>query len=970
MRTSFYGLHVAVSGLNTARGNLNVTAHNLANAEIPGYSRQVTQMQAGRPLTLGDQKGMYGTGSRITSIIQIRDRFLDRKYWEQSAIHGQFSAVHQHLSFVETVFNNVNDAGTQKIFNSFFSTLQYLTQNAHQPGYRTNVTTYANTLAEQVRQNAFALQRQQQDLNREFADVIVSINSLGQQIANVNGQIHIFERNGENANDLRDQRALLIDQLSELVNVQVEERDFSRPGMSYDRRLTVMINGYDFIDHTRINRLELVERENPDDTRAGAKRNEMDVHGLYEVFFELTGSRFNIHSQTLSGKLRGIVDVRDGNGGQITAPNQLTGRLLVQNNISALERTSNFFNSLVTQFSDMAGGLGAAVAARDASLATLGNSANTSQARAHFINLVNIRNERTSLNSSLPARRNAIVSQIGATNLRNSIAAVADLNDNPALETALNNLTAHMNSANATPSSITNIAELDAFETRLREILEELQSFGQFGGPLEGRTAILDSIAARINDLSDTTAPLRRDFARLDAIEAEYGTVAALDAQIDAANTALTNLNAAIRTIDDIVNFGSRIETQMQWAIRNTEDMIGLVLARIEELENQTSTNARIREEIRDELNGFRQFLEIAEQELENMRALANAIEIPPSVGNYSGLPELNTLVDALNAAISGIGGGFPQSIATIVAASSGELVEGRSINRGTTTIFKGIPFYMNQLNHLVRTFSRALNEGRNADGYDMLQAATTDGTKTTKVVGHVFGYDANGENRNALFFTFADSLNGAPGVLDSLDPFLSLRMWVLSEVDEAGIPTGRPARDENGQLITVQDPNPPVDAQGRSLVATDDMGRPMFTVDYDRFNALNFIVNPELLDDPALLAASSDHNNGEAFNDVVLGFLQVWNEKGLFREGRLIDFIIATSNHLGVDTQQAKLFRDNYHEITTQTENHRLSVKSVDSEEEILNMVRFQNWFIASSKLINVIDTVYDTLINRLGNF
>jgi flagellar hook-associated protein FlgK len=959
MRTAFFGLHVAASGLNTARGNLNVIAHNLANAEIPGFSRQVAQMQAGRPLTVGDQKGMYGTGSRITSIVQIRDRFLDRKYWAQSAVHGQFSSVHQNLSFVETVFNNINEVGMQRIFNSFFSTLQHLTQNAHQNTYRTSVTTYANTLAEQVRQNAFALQRQQEDLNREFADVIVTINSLGQQIASVNNQIHMFERTGENANDLRDQRALLIDRLSELVNVQVEERDFSRPGMLNDRRLTVMINGNDFIDHTRLNRLELVARENPDDPRAGGKRNEMDVRGLYEVFFEMTGSRFNIHSSTLSGKLRGIVDVRDGNGGQITALDQLTGRLMVQNQLDALERSSNFLGALVAQFTTMSSGLGAAVATRDASLVTLGNSTSTAAARAYFINLVNIRNERTSLNSSLPARRNAVVLQVGATAIGNSIAGAVTLSDHPLLQTAVNNLNAHM----STLSSVDNLTDLDAFETRLRELLEDLQDFGQVGGPLEGQTAILNTISARINGLSETTAPLRRDLTRLEAIETEYGTIAALDARIDTANTAMTNLNAAIRTIDDIVNFGSSIEAQMQWAISNTQDMVHLIQARIEELENRTYLIPGV-------VTGYRDFLDVLESELETMRNFANAIVIPPSVGNYSGLAELDDLVDALNSAINGMGGGFPQSIGTITGAASSLLVAGESRNRGVTTNFKGIPFYMNQLNHLVRTFSRAVNEGKNADGYEMLQNTKADNTKTPKIVGHIYGYDANGENRNALFFTFSESLTGAPGVLDSNDPFLSLRMWIMSELDDAGVPTGHPARDANGQLITVRDPNPPVDAMGRSLVALDDMNLPMFTIDYSRFNALNFSVNPELSDNPALLAASSDHNNGEAFNDVVLGFLQIWYEDSLFREGRLIEFIMATSNHLGVDTQQAKLFSESYHEITMQTHNHRLSVKSVDSEEELLNMVRFQNMFIASSKLINVLDTVYDTLINRLGNF
>jgi flagellar hook-associated protein 1 FlgK len=128
-------------------------------------------------------------------------------------------------------------------------------------------------------------------------------------------------------------------------------------------------------------------------------------------------------------------------------------------------------------------------------------------------------------------------------------------------------------------------------------------------------------------------------------------------------------------------------------------------------------------------------------------------------------------------------------------------------------------------------------------------------------------------------------------------------------------------------------------------------------------------MINPELLDDPSLLAASSNQNIGQANNDIIHGFLAVGNDTSLFREGRLIDFIIATSNHLAVDNNQASMFRESYYEIVNQTQNHRLSVKSVDTEEEMMNLVRFQNMFMATSRLINVIDTIYDTLINRLGN-
>ncbi|MCL1884854.1 MAG: flagellar hook-associated protein FlgK [Defluviitaleaceae bacterium] len=927
MRSAFFGLHVATSGLHTARANLNVTSHNIANAEIPGFSRQVAQMQAGRPL-MGTGRGMYGTGSQVTGVIQIRDRFLDKKFWHQNAISGQHTAVNQHLNFVETVFNQLPNVGVKRTFNGFFSTLQDLTTRAHEPTFRTNVATNAHTLAEQVRQNAFALQRQQQDLNREFADVVVTINSLGQQISDLNNQIHIFERDGSNANDLRDQRALLIDQLSNLVNVQVDERDFSRPGMSNDRRLTVMINGYDFIDHTRFSRLELVPRDHPTDPRSGVRRNEMDVHGLYEVFFAATGSRFNIHSQTLTGKLRGIVDVRDGNGGQITASPLLTGQQLIQTQLDALNRTTGFLLTLDDLLDSAAAGLTAHIAARDAALANintlLGTGTTINSTASANSRLVALRTQRDSAMATLPSLRNAFANHIGFTALRTSIAATVPTS-------VFNTLNAPATTAPPTPGGIltqiqTHIntlpnvvtpEELDTFADELDTLLDTLAT--QLAGQPDLLTAIAD-MQGRIAD----TAPGSARYSFNTVLE----NIEDLNEQLSDLSDYISDLNAAIAGINQVTSFTSRVELQLEWAIGNTQQMIQTITERLLAIELGREFG---------EPEEYEALLAALEAQIEAMRDARDDINFPDSISVYSTAAEFQVFLDALADSIPAVSVAFPASIAAIntaVTALSAEWQLGSSRILGTTSNFKGIPFYMNQLNHLIRTFARAMNEGRNADGSDIPDS-----------IGHIFGFDANGENRNALFFTLEDEF-GQSGLVDHDDPFRSLRMWILTDG------------------TTVQDPNPPAN------VARDSMGRPLFTIDYSQFNALNFKLNPELLEDPSLMAASSNPNVGQANNDVIHGFLAVGNDNSLFREGRLIDFIIATSNHLAVDNNQASMFRESYYEITKQTHNHRLSIKSVDTEEEMMNLVRFQNMFIATSRLVNVIDTIYDTLINRLGNF
>ncbi|MCL2225811.1 MAG: flagellar hook-associated protein FlgK [Defluviitaleaceae bacterium] len=962
MRTAFFGLHVASSSLHTARAALNVTSHNIANAEIPGFSRQVAQMQAGRPLTVGSRRGMYGTGSQVTGIIQIRDQFLDRKFWNQSSLSGQFTAVNQHLRFVETVFNNVSEVGVKRTFNNFFSTVHDLTTRAHETTFRTNVVTTAHSLTEQVRQNAFALQRQQQDLNREFADVVHTINSLGTQIADINRQIHIFERDGSNANDLRDQRALLIDQLSNLVNIEVDERDFSRPGVSNDRRITILINGQNFINHTHKNSLELVPRNDPNIENSGPLRNEMDVSGLYDVFFAATGSRFNIHSPTLGGKLRGIVDVRDGNGGQPTVPPLQTGRIMLQTQLATLDRTIGFINRINNDLDILNANLPGFVTMRDNAFATINGTragalpdvTTTAQALAWSNELADMRTRRNDLNTSINSIRASITATTDVAGIRSAIGTTF-LNSNPAINTAINNIQTVLNrlhNDNFDVDTFDDVAfrnDLSAALTALHTDLENNPNFvdqdflSLLGGRIDGVANMVLPLTTAINDLEAHEA----------AIDAAVGDN--LDTAIAVVIGAINQLNQAIRGISEITTYTQRIQTQLDWAVQNVAMMLYDVEQRMMEIEDGIRFgNVEDYEDLRD----------LIQAELDTLRGIAEGLESVASPGVYDTLPVLQDFITELRTDLDSNEGitRFAEILQSIIDEAD-DLPVGDSRPVTPTSNFKGIPFYMNQLNELVRTFARAINEGRNRDGSDIPTPIGRDANGTNiyaTSTGHIFGYDANGENNNTLFFTFNDEMGNPAVLVNNDDPFRSLQRWILEDPDNPG----NPWRYPNGNFRTVADPVPPAN------VARDGSGNAMFTIDYSQFNALNFIVNPELLGDPNLLAASSSQHIGEANNDIVHGFLAVGNDKSLFREGRLIDFIIATSSHLAVDTQQSGKFRISYHEITTQTQNQRLAVKSVDTEEEMLNLVRFQNMFTATSRLINVLDTVYDTLINRLGNF
>ena len=321
MKSSFFEFHVATSALFTAKAGLQVVSHNIANASTVGYSRQYAEQRASRPLATYSTKGMIGTGSEVYGVGQIRSLYLDKKYWAERGVLGEHTAKSQQLRMVETLFNEMSGSGIAANFDSFFSKMQDLVTNAPDGTYRNNAIKTAESLAQFVNGAATSLRNQQMDANTELSTVVKAVNNLGSQIANLNERISKFEIDGSRANDLRDQRAVLIDELSLYVNVEVEEREHnedyaagkypnSQDRGKSDKRLYVMINGYEFINSWDVNLLDCVPRA------AGSERNDMDAQGLYDLTFQ-NGVEFDLYSPTLKGELKGLIDVRDGNNGEI-----------------------------------------------------------------------------------------------------------------------------------------------------------------------------------------------------------------------------------------------------------------------------------------------------------------------------------------------------------------------------------------------------------------------------------------------------------------------------------------------------------------------------------------------------------------------------------------------------------------------------------------------------------------------------
>lgn len=320
---SFYEYNVATSALFTAQANLQITANNIANAATPGYSRQYGITVANTPMS-GGGSGMYGSGSSVTGVERYRNSFLDQKYWSQNCTYSQYSTRSIHTQTVERIFTSIDSDGTHNLLLDSClgveSTFSDLATNPSDATYRNSLLSSTESMCQNITQIGNALMEEQQSLNEEIVLAVTEINSIADQIARLNDQIQLAEFSGDTANNLRDQRELLIDELSSYVNVEVIETqknpDYD-PSDPYSEppnyETTILIDGNEFIKGGTVNHLGLVNRDDMDPPK---KVNPNDAPGMYDIVFEGSGTEFPMYSSTLDGSLKALIDMRDGNGGR------------------------------------------------------------------------------------------------------------------------------------------------------------------------------------------------------------------------------------------------------------------------------------------------------------------------------------------------------------------------------------------------------------------------------------------------------------------------------------------------------------------------------------------------------------------------------------------------------------------------------------------------------------------------------
>lgn len=296
----FGGLEIGKRSIMTHQAALNVTGHNVASVNTPGYTRQSPNIVTTRPwhtpmLTGNSQVGQFGTGVDVASIDRLRDTFLDGQIRQENRTAGYWTSMQESLARIEVILNEPSKTGLRGVMDQFWESWQDLSANPESEAVRSVVAQRGLTVAEAFRHTHQQLSDLREDVNANVRIKVDEINSISQQLCDLNKQILSISVAGKQPNDLLDKRDLLLDQLSKIADINVYQEsniinETNGKVMHFSGMITVQMGGRTLVQGAEFNKLDTAR----------------DQKGMHMVIWQDT----KVRAQISGGELRGLLDTR------------------------------------------------------------------------------------------------------------------------------------------------------------------------------------------------------------------------------------------------------------------------------------------------------------------------------------------------------------------------------------------------------------------------------------------------------------------------------------------------------------------------------------------------------------------------------------------------------------------------------------------------------------------------------------
>lgn len=302
----FTSLYTGTSGLRTSQASLNTTAHNLANTDTKGYTRQ--QLLSSDTIYLDNGSNFkVGLGTTAATVRQIRDTFMDKSYRTENSRMGFYEAQNDTVVEIEDLFGELEGVEFQNTINEMWCSMQELQKEPESLVTRSSFLQTCVSFLERAQNIYTQMDEYQKMLNNKILDNVNRINEIGEKIIELNQKINRYEINGQQANDYKDERNNLLDELSGYVKITYRE---------VKGGIDVNIEGMQFITGTVLNRLETREimQEISYEDESGEEVIGYQGTGLYDVYWQGANAsklydtlEYDTKKNTDMGSLKGLL---------------------------------------------------------------------------------------------------------------------------------------------------------------------------------------------------------------------------------------------------------------------------------------------------------------------------------------------------------------------------------------------------------------------------------------------------------------------------------------------------------------------------------------------------------------------------------------------------------------------------------------------------------------------------------------
>ena len=278
-------LSIAKTALLANQTALRATANNIANINTPGYTRQRANLVSSVPVLEGYH--VFGNGVVVDGIERVYDRFLQTQIIDANISMGMQESRYEVLTRLEAIFNDTRGMGLENTLNEFFNALNDVAGDPQGLPSRFALIAKGEALSDRINTLDSRLRDEINIVESNISFTVDTINELTGRIAEINGRITALESFGE-ANELRDQRDLLIVELSQNIDIFVTEDEAGLSNIMTTRGTSLLLG---------VTQTKLSVKSNPDN------------NGYFDVF----AGEFNMTETIASGRLRGLLDIRDDN---------------------------------------------------------------------------------------------------------------------------------------------------------------------------------------------------------------------------------------------------------------------------------------------------------------------------------------------------------------------------------------------------------------------------------------------------------------------------------------------------------------------------------------------------------------------------------------------------------------------------------------------------------------------------------